>query len=81
MGGWSWATEEHHKNGQVDWAAKIKVSQVDLDWNIRVNFFLLGGPIRPQVNTEEMQHPDRLVIEEWTLYPTLTVKHALQSVR
>lgn len=25
------ATEENHNNGQVDWAAKIKVSQVDLD--------------------------------------------------
>lgn len=25
-------TEEHFKNGQVDWATKIKMSQVDLDW-------------------------------------------------
>lgn len=24
--------EEHCKNEQVDWAAKIKVSQEDLDW-------------------------------------------------
>lgn len=27
----SWATEEHCNNEQVDWAAKMKVSPMDLD--------------------------------------------------
>lgn len=37
----SWATEEHHNNGQVDCTARIKVSQVDLDWQKKVNYFWL----------------------------------------
>ncbi len=34
------ATEEHQNNQQVDQAAKIKVSQVDLDWQHRGELFL-----------------------------------------
>jgi len=27
----SWSTAEHQNNQQADWAAKIKVAEVDLD--------------------------------------------------
>lgn len=37
----SWATEEHHSNGQVDQATKIEVSQVDLDRQKKGEFFLV----------------------------------------
>ncbi|PKU43550.1 hypothetical protein llap_6154 [Limosa lapponica baueri] len=36
----SWATEEQQNNHQVDQAAKIKVSQVDLDWQCKSELFL-----------------------------------------
>ncbi|RMC18991.1 hypothetical protein DUI87_03590 [Hirundo rustica rustica] len=36
----SWANEEHHNNEQVDKAAKVKVSQVDLDWQHKGEVFL-----------------------------------------
>ncbi|RMC19510.1 hypothetical protein DUI87_04122 [Hirundo rustica rustica] len=36
----SQANEEHHNNEQVDKAAKVKVSQVDLDWQHKVEVFL-----------------------------------------
>lgn len=80
VGGLELGTEEHCNNGQVDRAAKIKVPQVDLHWNVRVNYIWLSGPIT-QVISKEMQHPDGLVIEQ--VYPRLsiTVKHALQSIR
>lgn len=38
VGGLELGTEEHCNNGQVDRAAKIKMSQVDLHWNVRVNY-------------------------------------------
>ena len=28
----SWATEEQQNNHQVDQAARVKVAQIDLDW-------------------------------------------------
>ncbi|RMC19365.1 hypothetical protein DUI87_03975 [Hirundo rustica rustica] len=34
------ANEEHHNNEQVDKDAKVKVSQVDLDWQHKVEVFL-----------------------------------------
>lgn len=34
------ANEEHHNNEQVDRAAKVKVSQVDLDWQHKRESFL-----------------------------------------
>ncbi|RMC12269.1 hypothetical protein DUI87_09781 [Hirundo rustica rustica] len=34
------ANEEHHNNEQVDKAAKVKVSQVDLDWQHKEEVFL-----------------------------------------
>ncbi|RMC16242.1 hypothetical protein DUI87_08457 [Hirundo rustica rustica] len=36
----SQANEEHHNNEQVDKAAKVKVSQVDLDWQHKGEVFL-----------------------------------------
>ncbi|RMC01093.1 hypothetical protein DUI87_22359 [Hirundo rustica rustica] len=36
----SQANEEHHNNRQVDKAAKVKVSQVDLDWQHKGEVFL-----------------------------------------
>ncbi|RMC21824.1 hypothetical protein DUI87_02693 [Hirundo rustica rustica] len=36
----SQANEEHHNNEQVDKAAKVKVSQVDLDWQHKGEIFL-----------------------------------------
>ncbi|RMC20241.1 hypothetical protein DUI87_01087 [Hirundo rustica rustica] len=36
----SWTNEEHHNNEQVDKAAKVKVSQVDLDWQHKGEVFL-----------------------------------------
>ncbi|KAJ7422568.1 hypothetical protein BTVI_13681 [Pitangus sulphuratus] len=36
----SWATKEHHNNGHVNWAAKIEVCQVDLDWQHKGELFL-----------------------------------------
>ncbi|RMB97312.1 hypothetical protein DUI87_26208 [Hirundo rustica rustica] len=36
----SQANEEHHNNEQVDKAAKVKVSQVDLDWHHKGEVFL-----------------------------------------
>lgn len=36
----SQATEEHHNNGQVNWTAKTKVSQLDLDWQKKGELFL-----------------------------------------
>lgn len=34
------AAEEHHNNGEMDQAAKIKVSQVDLDRQHKCELFL-----------------------------------------
>lgn len=36
----SWATEEHFNNGLVDWAAEIKLSQVELGWQHKGELFL-----------------------------------------
>ena len=36
----SWATEEHQNNQRADQAAKIKVSQVDLDWHHKGEQFM-----------------------------------------
>jgi len=37
-----WTTEEHQNNQQVDQTAKIKVAQVDLDWQHRCELFMAG---------------------------------------
>ena len=62
----SQATEDHQNNQQVDQAAKIEVSQVDLDWQHKGGLFMIGGPMTPQAIREEMQHIDGLVIKGWT---------------
>ena len=36
----SWATEELQNNHQVDQAAKIEVTQIDLDWKHKSELFL-----------------------------------------
>jgi len=36
----SQATEEHQNNQQVDWAAKVEVAQVDLDWQHKGELFV-----------------------------------------
>ncbi|RMC19098.1 hypothetical protein DUI87_03702 [Hirundo rustica rustica] len=36
----SWANEEHQNNKQVDQAAKIEVSKIDLDWQHKGGLFL-----------------------------------------
>ena len=36
----SWATEEQQNNHQVDQAARIKVAQIDLDWQHKSELFL-----------------------------------------
>lgn len=58
----SQAIEEHHNNRQVHWAAKNEVSQVDVDWQHRLNCSCLSGPMI----RKEMQHTDGLVIGKWT---------------
>ncbi|RMB91805.1 hypothetical protein DUI87_31733 [Hirundo rustica rustica] len=39
----SQANEEHHNNEEVDKAAKVEVSQVDLDWQHKGEVFLARG--------------------------------------
>ncbi|RMC08875.1 hypothetical protein DUI87_13869 [Hirundo rustica rustica] len=79
-----WANEEHHNNEQVD---KVKVSQVDLDWQYKGEVFLPVGPMMHLVIRGEMQHTDGPVTEGWTLLWTTshrsstTVRPALQSNR
>ena len=34
------ATEEQKNNHQVDWAARIEVAQIDLDWQNKSELFL-----------------------------------------
>ncbi|RMB98402.1 hypothetical protein DUI87_25308 [Hirundo rustica rustica] len=83
----SQANEEHHNNEQVDKAAKVKVSQVDLDWQHKGEVFLAVGPMMRLVIRGEMQHTDGPVTEGWTLLWTTshrsstTVRPALQSNR
>lgn len=49
----SWVTEEYQSNGRMDQGAKVEVSQVDLDWQQRVNYFCLNVPMMPQITREE----------------------------
>jgi len=48
------ATEEHRNNHQVDQAAKIEVSHVDLDWQHGVNCLWLSVSMTPQAIKEEL---------------------------
>lgn len=50
----------------MDRAAKVQVSQVDLDWQHKCELFLAPWPMIPQAFKEGMQHTDGLVIKEWT---------------
>ena len=55
--------EEHQNNKQVDQAAKIEVSEIDLDWQHKGE--LLDGPMMPQVIKAEMPPIDGHVTKGW----------------
>ncbi|RMC01131.1 hypothetical protein DUI87_22397 [Hirundo rustica rustica] len=48
------ANEEHQNNEQVDQAAKIEVSKIDLDWQHKGELFLARWAMMPQVIRTEM---------------------------
>lgn len=57
----SWANEEHCNNKQVDQSAKVKVPELDLDWQHQGELFLDRGPVMPPVIRGDMRHADGLV--------------------
>lgn len=86
-----WATEKHRNNRQVDWTAKIKVFQVDLDWQHKSELFLpwsacdtSGHQGRSQVNiTEELiiQACSHLNSRSLPFVPSIVLCISTQGVR
>ncbi|RMB91849.1 hypothetical protein DUI87_31777 [Hirundo rustica rustica] len=69
----SQANEEHHNNEQVDKAAKVKVSQADLDWQHKGEVFLAHWA--HDASGHQGTDTDGPVTEGWTLLWTTSHRY------